>query len=209
MESLHVDLVPFITEGPLGEMIHHPLLISLGVEAVEMINRQYEAKKTLVAQAMIEGEYKRLVWFYERPYRLRVFMEIEEMLSDEAYWELAGSIWIDSENIWQELDSWEQVFNNDRSGKEFFMSDEDRDALAALDDTITVYRGAIKNRNEEGLSWSLDYDVARRFADRYSHIGQPLVLVGQVKKTDVIAYLNGRNEKEIVTKHVDSAKWGE
>lgn len=53
----------------------------------------------------------------------------------------------------------------------------------------------------KGLSWTIDQSKAEWFARRFAmltHLGQPRLMEGIVKKKDVLAYFNGRKEKEIV-----------
>lgn len=70
-------------------------------------------------------------------------------------------------------------------------------------DTFTVYRGSISSieRTPFSLSWSLSYDIAEWFAHRnelfYPHASIH-VYQGTIKADKVIAYLNEREEFEIV-----------
>lgn len=70
-------------------------------------------------------------------------------------------------------------------------------------DTFTVYRGSISSieRAPFSLSWSLSYDIAEWFAHRnelfYPHASIH-VYQGTIKADKVIAYLNEREEFEIV-----------
>jgi len=80
------------------------------------------------------------------------------------------------------------------------MSAAERRTLAELPVEFPIYRGFIGKRGE-GLSWSLSRRKAVWFARRFSvltHLGQPRLMTGTIKKKDVLAYFNGRKEKEIV-----------
>jgi hypothetical protein len=139
------------------------------------------------------------VFMYERPYRLHGFLQIMHHLDDKNYWELLGSIWSDSENIWQNFKVWLKLLADDRPGKEHFMDAEEREALAKLPDVLVVHRGYVKGKNKNGLSYTLSKEKAEWFAKRFSN-GNPAVCTRRVKKTDVLAYLTGRGEDEIVLK---------
>lgn len=69
-------------------------------------------------------------------------------------------------------------------------------------DTFTVYRGGIGSieRAPLSLSWSLSYDIAEWFARRSTLIYRlpNHVYQGTIKADKVIAYLNNRNEFEII-----------
>ncbi len=56
------------------------------------------------------------------------------------------------------------------------------------------------------MSWTLDRNKAVWFAQRYSvltELGAPKLAEATVRKRDILAYFNGRKEKEVV---VDSSK---
>jgi len=57
-------------------------------------------------------------------------------------------------------------------------------------------------RVRHGMSWTLDPDKARWFADRGVHLdlGYPVVLEATVLKEDVFAYYNERKERELVVR---------
>ena len=69
-------------------------------------------------------------------------------------------------------------------------------------DTFTIYRGSSSDisRAPLSLSWSLSYDVAEWFARRNNFLYQLPVHVYQatIKADKIIAYLNYRNEFEVL-----------
>jgi len=79
------------------------------------------------------------------------------------------------------------------------MDDEELTALAALPETLTVYRGC-GPLNRKGASWTLDRDVAVKFPflSRYK-VESPLLISATVQKDKVLAFKQGRNESEIIT----------
>lgn len=116
---------------------------------------------------------------------------------------LLGEIWIDCDNIehpkyfkgvWALLPDrpcWSMMEPNDR------------EALKALPETVVVYRGAGKGPGEYGPSWSLDRHVAAAFPflDRY-RAAVPILLTGRVRRPRIAALKLGRDEFEVVSKHV-------
>ncbi|MFV0574825.1 MAG: hypothetical protein ACK5NC_05340 [Vibrio sp.] len=66
-----------------------------------------------------------------------------------------------------------------------FMSDDDLDAFNQLPEKVTVYRGG----SACGFSWSLSYEVAKSFGE---------VFTATVNKGDILAYINDREEFEII-----------
>lgn len=65
-------------------------------------------------------------------------------------------------------------------------------------DMIPIYRGTSVN-NYRGLSWTLEQKKAEWFAKRFP-IGDSkrYVFDGKIRKKDIIAFFNDRNEKEVV-----------
>jgi hypothetical protein len=76
------------------------------------------------------------------------------------------------------------------------MSAEDRKDFKKLPDTFKVYRGYIPGQNKGGYSYTLNKEKAKWFANRFDRNGK--VVERTVNKDDVFAYLNGRNEQEII-----------
>lgn len=66
------------------------------------------------------------------------------------------------------------------------------------DSMITVYRG-VKENNYKGLSWTIDRNIATWFAKRFSYnVNKVYLFSGHLKKKDIIAFFDCRNESEIV-----------
>ncbi|MBR3791739.1 MAG: hypothetical protein IKK18_03470, partial [Clostridia bacterium] len=70
-------------------------------------------------------------------------------------------------------------------------------------DVITVYRGvtSYNNKKIKVLSWTIDPEVAKWFANRYQQQGQ--VYTATISKKHILAYFGGRNEAEVI---VDPSK---
>jgi hypothetical protein len=85
------------------------------------------------------------------------------------------------------------------------MDDEERKVLAELPDTIQVFRGTCyAPEGCRGLSWTLRRDIAERFAIKGAFLGSrpkgaiPYLVTATLRKRDVLAYFDGRDEAEIV-----------
>ena len=78
------------------------------------------------------------------------------------------------------------------------MDEEEQAQLAALEDTVTVFRGvtSINSDNLRALSWTLDYETADWFAHRFDEDGT--VYEARIDKAHIFALFNGRGESEIV-----------
>jgi hypothetical protein len=201
--ELHSDLALYLTTGEPFSMLRHPLVF--GVPYSEEMNNFYNKRYALMSEeiekAINEGAIHRYVFMHERPYRLDAFVKCiaNRVVSDTDYWELLGSAWIDSENIWQNQTIWRRLLKSPRPHKHTFMDEDDRKAFKALPSQLTVYRGCRPGQNEAGMSWTLDRDKAVWFSIRYKSKGtSPHVLERTISKRKAFAYLGGRNESEII-----------
>jgi len=62
---------------------------------------------------------------------------------------------------------------------------------------LTIFRGVSSPRHRLGLSWTLDLDVARFFAQRYRSEPGP-VYAAELDSTDALAYFASRDEAEVI-----------
>lgn len=204
-EELHPDLQPYVVDlGQTGTWVKHPLCFSpMHIPHLNArLNEQYAKKQELLSKYEEEGEWSLIpLLLFERPYRLEAFESIKHNLSDEEYWEVLSEIWTDSENIWQNDTEWRNCLESEREGRsKYFMDEDEQKVFKALPAEVEVYRGYAHDGASEGLSWSLNKERAEWFAKRLVHRPEekPRLVSGKVKKQHVLAYLNGRQEEEIV-----------
>jgi hypothetical protein len=143
------------------------------------------------------------VFLHERPYRLEamqnLFFQGVDWGSKENFWKLVASVWVDSENIWQNIEAWSEIFGFYGDEARAMMNEEELAEFQQLPMEFTVYRGTTRNEETEetgALSWTLDRDIAVWFSKRFSKAGK--VLERKVRKEDVVALITRRSEKEII-----------
>jgi hypothetical protein len=198
-EELHEDLRPYVETGTVWLMLRHPLVFSVPyhTQMNAFLNAQYLQKKKRIDQAMVDGEYDRYIGLHERPYRLMAFESIQRDLKANDYWKMVNFIWVDSENIFQNIATWQIVWRRRVTTRGLVMDDAELEALAKLPDVVTIYRGVQQERTVKGLSWTLDRDkavwFARRFRDKRPRLAQTVVT-----RSHILAHFLGRNEQEIV-----------
>jgi len=202
-EDLHEDLVPYLEDIGKGSfpMLRHPLVFSVPhfEQLNSLTNKRYLYIKERVRVHFDKKEFSEYVFFHERPYRLQAFIDCHKLLPDMQYWKLLSEIWIDSENIWQNLPTWKKLLKSKRKHKHFFMNKYEINFLKKMPDTITVYRGCTSGLNEGGLSYTTLESKAIWFANRFGESkGKSKVIERQVQKSEVFAYINGRKENEII-----------
>ena len=110
--------------------------------------------------------------------------------------------WIMSENPNQDanisIDEFIKWFS--QADRKNLMNKEEMQYFNNLPDEVNIYRGiAVGRAEQDGLSWTCNYDTAKWFANRFNHGDKTGYIVkGTIAKKDIFAYLNGRNEDEIL-----------
>ena len=199
-EDLHEDLIPFLdTNG--NQMFHtlrHPLIYLVPyVPAYNaLLNKRYEVMSEKIKKYLQDKKYDSYIFMHERPYRLQAFLDINILLDNKDYWELLCDIWVDSENIWQNLNIWKKLLKRRSNSKHLFMSESDKKHFDNLPDQFVVYRGYTIGKNKTGLSYTTDEIKAKWFAKRFDKNGE--VRSRRIDKKDVFAYTNKRSEMEII-----------
>jgi hypothetical protein len=191
-------------ETPHGLMLSHPLVQELpglvDPEHAAILNQRYREKLQYVDEAVADRKWFTFIHLHERPYRISAFMEIAHELSNKDYWFLLSDVSTDSENIWQNLEDWRELWNEGRLHKRYAMDANERKAFKRLPDEITIYRGICEGHVVNGMSWTLDREEAIWFAERQTHDDElpRVLLTAHAKKSDAHALLLGRQENEIV-----------
>jgi hypothetical protein len=198
-EELDPELQLYFSESNGFPMIRHPLVYSIMHTPMQnaYVNAQLKQKQEACEKAIANKDWFRFINMHERPYRLQAFQECEYAMDDKQFWEELGSIWTDSENIWQNKSEWEDYLWSDRPDREYMMDENDREEFEKLPQTFTIYRGYTKGKNEDGFSYSLDKSKAEWFAARFGGSKKDVKTVVANKK-DCLGYFNNRNEKEII-----------
>lgn len=141
--------------------------------------------------------------------RLAAFLDIVPRLNDREYWTLLRDVWTTAEVTFPKKQDWLNLLCAQRPERESFMNCNEHETLQSLPSVVQIYRGCGHVDGIYGLSWTLNYERAKFFA-AYScgprrHVlcpglqGQwPVLATATCSKSDVIAYLDHRDEEEIV-----------
>lgn len=204
--NLDTELLPFVFDCP-GEIpaLKHPLLVCVpyfpGINA--HLNGVFRKKKQLVQNAKLHGDYFRYVWLHERPYRLRAFLECApDIRNPEKYWRILMEIYRDSENIFEEIEAWETIFQNTPpAAPSWIMDAEERSVYTSLVSrrTVVAWRGFANPGTPNGLSWTLDREKAIWYAKRF-RLPKPCLLEAELPTELILCYLGKRGESELVVK---------
>jgi hypothetical protein len=198
---LHPHLADHVEEvAELGPMLKHPLVFwtMYHEDFNDDINKVYKSKLKKIKQCYKSKNWSQFILLHERPYRLDAFLGICRDLSNKDYWSLLLSTWLDTEFPTINKEVWLQLFTRKTPGKRKVMSSKERRVLRDLPDKdIDIYRGYGDEQHKDGISWTLSYEKASWFATRF-YKEAPIVAEGICDKKDIIAYLNDREEEEIV-----------
>jgi hypothetical protein len=193
--ELNPELERFVVDTEIGKFIKHPLVFApLGLPA--LANQMLEQKHNQLRKALDTKNFSLYIFLHERPYRVSAFKDIEHQLTDENYWKLLSRMWTDTENSYQDLSTWKNLFKSKRNQRHNLMTEDELDTMKSLDDIVTIFRGCVENLNEDGLSWTLDRDRAEWFANRFDEKG--IVIERTVSREEIVAYFNARGEEELI-----------
>ena len=204
-ENLHPDLAPYVVEsGVLGQFLKHPLVFGpmLMPALYGIYNGLYAKRRQQLAEAERTGEWSRAVFLHERPYRLQALLDRRPDMDDAAvFWSLVAEVYRESENVYQCRDQWLDLLAEALPHRHLLMASEEREALAALPQRVTVYRGSRTREDHDdlGFSWTTSQEKARWYALRFpAEWPQAYVMRAEVERDAIIAFFEGGDGELIV-----------
>lgn len=194
-EDLNEALRPRIIRGGLLRWLVYDTYYSPEWNA--QYNKDYKAKLVELRRRLHDHDYNHVITLLcEKPYRIQAFERFAKRLNDSDYWNTLREVWEMSENIWQNRALWIRMLRSERPNRDSFMTDEEQRFLKSKPAKFVVYRGRSCKHRGSGVSWTLSREKAEWFAARYGLPGR--VLIRRVRKSEVFAYLDGRQEQEII-----------
>lgn len=142
--------------------------------------------------------FQNILFMVSQPYQLLFFNLNRDCLSEKTYNNYLKHIWLLTEfpNADKNVSVNESLELFKNANKNLLMDTKEKMKLKSLPEEVTIYRGGHKKNNSKALSWTDDYDQALWFAKRFDNNGY--VLQATIKKDDIIAYFDERNEKELI-----------
>lgn len=183
--------------------IKHPLVMWIPYNGtdfeIERCNTMLNVKREQLYANEAKGKYDACIALHERPYRLDAAMQYRCHMNEQQWANTLRWIWVDSENIWQNVDTWEELLKETRpcGYVSHTMKADEILVYKCLPDEVTVYRGFTQEGTPKGLSWTLSREVAIKFAQRYVKKRGRVVQM-TVPKSSVLAVYLSRNEMELV-----------
>lgn len=188
---------PFTSSGIVGVKDSGEMKILDITENQENLRLWQTQMRKMIVEADSAFQIYMLV---NKPYALMFLKFSEPYLSQEDLSKILASAWIISENPNSDANlTKRRLVSLFRSADPSVLMDEDeRQTLAGLDETVTVYRGVTRHNanNVRALSWTLDYDTAKWFASRFGESGT--IYEARINKERILALFKGRNEAEVI-----------
>jgi hypothetical protein len=163
-----------------------------------------EAEELL--QFKIEGlkrskTVSQIFWMINKPDRLQLlnFLNGVYVFDPVEYTQILREIWISTEFPHQ-MSNKSLVNMFKCADTQFLMTDDEIEALGSMENEFTVFRGLQDTKTRhKALSWTIKYEIAHWFANRWNKaLGTPQIIKAQIEKKHVFAYINARNEEEII-----------
>jgi len=131
--------------------------------------------------------------FFNSPWKRRL-----KACSD--YVRAAAGVWNMADTSWAYRRQWLSFFNRHKEEvRKSWMTEKELSVLHSLSKPFTLYRGYNKPHAKMGLSWTLDIRVAAKSPHFRAHgKANPWIIAAIANPEDVIAYLDGRQEREII-----------
>lgn len=169
---------------------------------VDLRKEDEQAKWREQIKATIEeSDLRGICLMLNKPYILTFISYIESMLSDEELGMILGTFWTAIENITGDnnVNGMEIVKWFKRADKKSLMNEEELLVYESLPEEVTVYRGvtSYNRKKEKALSWTLDYEKAVWFANRFS-TGTGEVWTMTVPKKRILCCFDGCSEQEAI-----------
>lgn len=169
---------------------------------VDLRKKDEQKKWREQIKAIIEkSDLKSICLMLNKPYILAFLKHIEYSLSDEELGEILGMFWTGIENISTDpnVTGLDLVKWFKRADKNSLMTEDELLVYESLPEGVTIYRGvtSYNRKKEKALSWTLDYEKAVWFANRYS-TGTGEIWTMTVPKNRILCYFDGRGEQEVI-----------
>ena len=139
--------------------------------------------------------------YWQKAYKLTFIKFCKQYLSQKDFGRLLADAWITEENPNMDVNvSRKEALRMFKSAnKKYLMTSEEYDYYARLPESVSLYRGVSEGREKYGLSWTDYIDVAKWFMNRFKTADDKVkLLTCTTSKNNIIAYFNGRSEKELV-----------
>ena len=200
---LETDYSPMIVSHPFTKsgivaMVDGDDFVHLNiVENKESFNKWAEMMSRHIDEA--KNVYH-IYYLLNDSYRLLFLVDVAQYLSQEDYSVILADAWVGCEyaNMDANVSKKEILEHFKKADKEKLMSESELEIYDGLDESVVVYRGvSSKNKsNVKALSWTLNFEKAKWFAERWGKRGT--IYSAVIDKKDILAYFDSKSEDEVV-----------
>lgn len=152
------------------------------------------------------GTVKQIAFLVSKGWSMEFLFQVMPYLSIADFSELLADTWVSVEGVsYCGYDSSVFIDLFQMADKKHLMNSDDYKIYSELDDMLLIFRGVcdrnqIRPLKREGMSWTLSYDTAEFFKNRFQSKDRPTgaIIKAYIKKENILAYFNTRNEHEVV-----------
>lgn len=189
-------------------IVHHPFFNSTIIPAnnklIDIFKDTEDFKKyvkDLENHIYEQDNIFNIIFLINRPYSLFFFSLIQKYLSEDDFNILLKELYTETEfpnrDVNVPVEEIRKMF--EKANKKLLMDADELKIFNKLENELTIYRGFYSNEYYNALSWTLDKEKAHFFATRFS--GNGSIYQANIKKEDIYAYFNCRNEKELIVNY--------
>jgi hypothetical protein len=156
------------------------------------IKRRVEVNEKVHAEMIADKDYHGILFLMDKPFRFHWYAKLFKDIPDKDKYSIFIDIYTSSEYGFNELPP---QFVETLIKK---YKPKGKHELYTPYDEVPVFRGESSKSTpyDKAFSWTLDIDVAARFATRFNEDGK--IYQGFVNKNDILCYLSDRKEKEVL-----------
>lgn len=153
-------------------------------------------RKRIIEKCKIQRDYVSIFALIEKCFRMSYFLELYEELEDDEFLELFEFVYSSCEYNFDWLLK-EDILQRIKEAKSIEKIKKKLDAKYDVqEDIVTVYRGEADESThfrDGAVSWTLDYDIAEFFANRFS-AQNPRIYKANVFVKDILMLIDGESE---------------
>jgi hypothetical protein len=165
------------------------------VSGRKKFNREKELKR-----ALADNDHFTYILGSSKP--LERFLEFKSQINDRQYWRLIRSLWLYPDKDLDVDPRLRSCLRSKRSSRIDIMTRREVSALKKFSFPLRLFRGVRNIITDDGWSWSLSEEMARKFALKYYCTSdfdrEGVILRGLCAREDLLAYFETCNEYEIV-----------
>lgn len=169
-------------------------------KATTIINELYNKH----FQGIVDLKY--ILFFCDRSEKIDNFIKYQNDLDDKDYGKFLINAYVNQDYISVPIDILNALFTSDRVDKTTLMDEDELIKFNNLPNEVTIFRAMTLDEFKSGnfrFSWTLNRDIAEDFLSRNTLLSGKKCVIHKmvIPKSEVIAYINARNEEEIIYFH--------